>query len=709
MDISMKEQLEQAKRFLLFGDTSSAKRLYNKILKEKPRNLESLHGISLAFFQEKKYRESEKFLLEALAIKEEDPELHRSLGIVYQNEYEWEKAAKSLEKAKYYFENTPTYEKTAKLVNVGNLLAGIYIKQQKLLEAKEVLKKNLKMMPDNVDTLKMLAQVYIGLLQYYHAIETLEKLPISRSVLEALKVEVFLLKKDHRNALKSAKQCIKLDPSNAEYFCLLGECYIKTLELEKSIESFKKGLELAPYHCKMLGRLLALQVRVCDWIGREEVIQRLRALCAADKTGECLSVIQPTIAILSGFTNEEIQQVAEARCKVIESVAAPVRQEMHFSYKRKKEKKLKIGYLSSDFHNHATAHLMLDVFGLHNREKFEIFAYSYGKNDRSHFRKKIEGDCDHFLEIGEMSDTKVAQKVNHDHIDILIDLKGHIVDHRLGICALRPSPIQVHYLGYPGTIGASFIDYLIADSYLIPKSEREYYTESVVYMPISYQANTSRKTIQKNKPTRKEYGIPEDAFVFCCFNQNDKFDVDTVEAWMKILQKLPHSILWLWGNYHDLKNKITSYGKEWGIDEDRFVVSPTEPSPKHLARMRLADLFLDTFYYNAHTSCSDAIRVGLPVLTCPGKTFASRVAASLLKNVRATELIAKDCDGYIAIAIELAKNPKKLMRIQDKINRNRDASHLYDPALFTKYLDEAYLTMWEHYMAGKPPKDIFIL
>lgn len=704
----MSKQLEEAKKLLLFGDSPSAQKVFKNILKKDPNNFEALHGLSLSFFQQKKYDAAERFLLQAVKTKKSDPELYNSLGIVYQKSKSWQKAGQAFLQAKQCFENRAKFRQNPKYRKTLSLLAGVYIMQQEFVEAKNILRKLLKLDPCHFDALRMLAQVYVGLLQYHLAIKTLEKLPIDPAVLEAFKVEVFLLKKDYPKALKSAKQCVKLNPQDPHFYSLLGECYIKALQLDKSIEVFKKGLELDPCHFKMLSRLLALQVRVCDWKGRRDIIGRLRSLSANDKSGDSLAVIQPTTAILTGFTNEEIQKIAAAHCEILARLAVPVRERLNFTYKRTKSKKLKVGYLSSDFHTHATAHLMLDVFGLHNRKKFEIFAYSYGVNDKSPFRKRIASDCDHFIEIGKMSDTAAAQKINDDGIDILVDLKGHIVDHRLGILALRPSPVQVHYLGYPGTIGASFVDYIIADRYVIPKSERKYYSESIVYMPVTYQANTATKHIPKKKPTKKDYGIPEDVFVFCCFNQNDKLDTETMKAWMKILQSVPKSVLWQWGNYGNLKKKLSAYAKEHGVDSKRFIVSPTEPYPKHLARMGLASIFLDTFYYSAHTSCSDALFVGLPVLTCPGKTFASRVAANLLKNVKASELIAKSRDDYIAKAIELANNPGKLKRIQEKIVKNRDASQIYDPEFFTKRLDEAYLKMWERYQDGKPPKDITI-
>ena len=703
----MFSQLEDAKKWLLRGDSRSARGLYKKILKKEPKNCEALHGISLSYFQEQKYDDAEKCLIQAIAIDPSNPEFYNSLAIVYQNLASWPRAIQALESAKRAFETNPRAFDEVKYIKSLSMLAEIYMRQQRFEDAKVLLKIILKLQPETFGALKLLAQSYIGLGRYYHAIQTLEKLKFAPAILEALKVEVFLLKRDYRNALKCAEKCVQLDQSEPKFYRLLGECYIKTLQLEKSVEVYKKALTLDPADYVCLSRLLAVQVRICEWNERMDIACRLRAAALNDLTGECLRAIQPTIAILAGFSNKELLSIATAQSKLIEERSEPVRQKLKFTY-RSHSKKLKIGYLSSDFHNHATLHLMLDVFGLHDRNKFEIYAYSYGVKEGGSYRKKLLKSCDHFIDVRMASDEEAAKKINEDEIDILVDLKGHISDHRLGILALKPAPLQIHYLGYPGTIGASFIDYLIADPYIIPKSERKYYSESIIYFPITYQANTAEKKVLKKQLKRKDYNLPEDVFIFCCFNQNDKLDPETIRVWIKILKSVPKSVLWLWGNYDQLKKKLDCYAEAHGIEAHRFIVSPSEPSPRHLARMRLADLFLDTFFYNAHTSCSDAIRVGLPVLTSPGKTFASRVAASLLHQLKLEDLIATSFEDYVSKAIELASNPKKLQKLKEKIEVNRERSRLYDPVLFTKTLDLSYLNIWKRHLAALPAIDVFL-
>jgi len=696
--------LYEAKRLLILGDILSARKLYSEILNRNPDNIEALHGISLTHFREKNDKEAIRYLLRAVQRDANDPEIHYSLGIVFQHAKEEKKAVGAFQKAIEGFEKQSRRKKT---INACLQLAALYIRQGNLNDANVLIQKILKVEPRQIEALKIQAQIAIGQLRYHFALETLEKLPVSPATLEALKTEVFLLKGDYRNALECAKRFEQLTPEDPLAYRLVGECYLRSQQLDRAIKAYEEGVTLDPCDCKLLSRLLALYVRCCRWEERKSIGQRLKNLAANDTCGECLQEIQPTIAILTGFTNQQLQAIAKVRAKRIENEAAPLRSLLNFRHQPKNRKnKLKIGYLSSDFYTHATAHLMLDLFALHNREQFEIFAYSYGKNDQSSYRKKIEEDCDHFVEIDKMTDREAAEKIHEEGINILVDLKGHIIDNRLKILALRPSPLQVHYLGYPGTIGARFVDYLIADKFVIPRTERKYYSEAVAYMPKTYQINMADKTVSKQIPDKKKFGIPSDAFVFSCFNQSDKLDTETVLSWMQIMRCVPKSVLWIWGNYDGLKQKLIDLGQKHSITKERFIIAPTQPNPEHLARLPLADLFLDTFLYNAHTSCSDAIRMGLPLLTRPGCTFASRVAASLLKQVKCSNLIATSTEDYISKAIAFANFPETLKAVRLKLQNNRQASQLYDSAFFTRQIEMIYQKMWETYAAGKPPADI---
>lgn len=702
----MKSKLEEAKNRLFEGALASAENIYIEILEKDPVCIEALHGLSLCLFQQKKHIEAKELLHQARQLSPQDPELSISFAIVCQHLCLWQEAALALEQARSLFSQNPAH--FDKYLKASLLLADIYLRQQKHSEAKIVLKEVLTQEPENIEVLKRLAQAYVGQGKYHLAIQTLARFITDPLLLEALKIEIYFLKKDFLSAEKCAERCIELDPKRPIFYNHLGYCQIKTYKIFEAVATFKKGLTLDPDHPEMLGRLLALQVRTCEWEERPEIIERLRRLCAEDHEGSYLKAVQPTIAILAGFSNAELLQITTAQSASIEQNMAPIRQHLNFVYKRAHPKKLRIAYLSNDFHHHATLHLMLDVFRLHDRRKFEVYAYSYGVKDRGAHRRRVERDCDRFFDVRLASDVDIAKQIHDDRIDLLIDLKGHIADHRLGILALRPAPIQLHYLGYPGTIGASFIDYLIADKFVIPESERSYYSEKLVYMPLTYQANTAEKLVRKKPLKRADYGLPEEAFVYCCFNQNDKFDPDSVLAWMSILHRVPRSVLWLWTNCEQLKDNIEAYAKRHGIDPRRIFVSPSEPVTKHLARIALADLFLDTFCYSAHTSCSDAIWMGLPVLALAGKTFASLVAASLLSLVGVQELIVQTQSEYIEKAVFFANHPDLLQKIRARILGQKSTSGLFDPIRFTHALDRAYLEIWKDYQEGSLRREITI-
>jgi predicted O-linked N-acetylglucosamine transferase (SPINDLY family) len=376
--------------------------------------------------------------------------------------------------------------------------------------------------------------------------------------------------------------------------------------------------------------------------------------------------------------------------------------------KRTKSQKIKIGYFSADFHNHATGYLMAELFELHDKSQFELIGFSFGPITRDEMRQRIEKSFDHFIEVGNQSDMEIALLSRKLNIDIAIDLKGFTQDSRAGIFANRAAPIQVSYLGFPGTMGADYIDYIIADKVLIPPELQSCYVEKVVYLPNSYQVNDRQRLISDREFTRQDLGLPQDGFVFCCFNNNYKILPATFAGWMRILKSLDGSVLWLFQNnpwaVENLKEEATKHG----IDASRLVFADRMSLPEHLARHRHADLFLDTFPYNAHTTTSDALWAGLPVLTLMGKSFASRVSASLLNAVGLPELIMTNQEEYEALAIKLALNPQKLADIKLKLANNRLAAPIFDTPLFARHIEAAYVKMVDRYQADLQPDQILI-
>ncbi len=350
---------------------------------------------------------------------------------------------------------------------------------------------------------------------------------------------------------------------------------------------------------------------------------------------------------------------------------------------------------------------MAELFELHDKSQFELVGFSFGPETNDEVRARLEKSFDHFIEVGNKPEIDIAQLSRSLNIDIAVDLKGFTQDSRTGIFSYRAAPVQVNYLGYPGTMGAEYIDYIVADKILIPLNAQSRYTEKVVYLPNSYQVNDRKRVISDKKFTRQELGLPEHRFVFCCFNNNYKILPETFASWMRILKYVDGSVLWLFQDNSWAVENLKKEAKKQGITPNRLVFAERLPLPEHLARHRQADLFLDTFPYNAHTTASDALWAGLPVLTLMGESFASRVAASLLNAIGSPELITSSQEEYEALAIELALNPTKLADIKLSLANSRLIAPLFDTPLFTKNLEAAYIKMVERYRADLEPEHIF--
>lgn len=372
------------------------------------------------------------------------------------------------------------------------------------------------------------------------------------------------------------------------------------------------------------------------------------------------------------------------------------------------KKRIRIGYFSADFHNHATMILMSKIFNLHDREKFEIYAYSIGPKRDDYMRENLIKSVDVFDDVSQMSDRDIALLARQDEIDIAIDLKGYTHQCRAGIFAFRAAPIQINYLGYPGTMGTDFIDYIIADRIIIPKQLRDCYTEEIIYMPNSYQPNNNDRQISEKKIIKSDVGLPKDSFVFCSFNNNYKITSKEFDIWMNILKKVKGSVLWLLKSNQWAEQNLKKEAQKRGVDSSRLVFANKLPNKEHLARLKLADLFIDTFNVNAHTTASDALWAELPVVTKIGKGFPARVAASLLNAVGLPELITNNEKDYESLILDLAINRVKLLEIKNKLSINRLSYPLFDSEKYTKHLENGYQQVYQNYIDQRKPKTISI-
>ena len=365
---------------------------------------------------------------------------------------------------------------------------------------------------------------------------------------------------------------------------------------------------------------------------------------------------------------------------------------------------IKIGYLSNTFRDHAGSHLISGIFRLHDRSHFEIACFSYGKNDHSYYRKRVEQESDHFFDIRQLSDAAAADLIRHCRIDILVDLRGFTQDNRLSISALRPAPIQVFYLGYPGTTGADFIDYIIADKVVVPQDHVSFFSEKIVYLPHCYQANDNTQQISKRQFERREFNIPDDAFAFCSFSGHYKIEPVMFDCWTRILKSIPQSVLCLVEGGKTTQKNLKKEFLNRGLNENRLLFLKKMPKDEHLARLQLLDLSLDTRIVNGHTTTSDALWAGIPVITLEGGHFASRVSASILQAIGMPELVTQNIVEYEELAVKIAQSPEFQNSLKKKIDGNRLTAPLFDSPRFTRNLERAYMEMMRIHQLGESPR-----
>jgi predicted O-linked N-acetylglucosamine transferase (SPINDLY family) len=498
-------------------------------------------------------------------------------------------------------------------------------------------------------------------------------------------------------AVASYDRAIALNPNYAEAYSNRGNVLQELKQFDAAIINYNKAIELIHDHQFLNGVRLHTKMYICDWNNYDDEIT---ALAEKIKLNEKASTPFAILALFDSLSLQRKTTEIYVQHKFLIDNALPKLS------KYSRHEKIRIGYFSADFRNHPVSHLMAGLLEIHNRSNFEITAFYFGPNVRDAMRRRIEAGVDKFIDVGSISDKDVALLSRSMEIDIGIDITGHTAHSRPGIFTNRAAPIQAGYLGYPGTTGASYIDYLIADQTVIPQDHQKYYSEKIVYLPNSYQVNDTKREIADKVFTRQELGIPENGFVLCSFNNNYKITPKTFDGWMRILKKIEGSVLWLLEDNPSAAVNLQKEAQFRGVSKERLIFAQRMKPLEHLARHRVADLFLDTLPYNAHTTASDALWAGLPVLTCMGESFASRVAASLLNAIHLPELITTSQEEYENLAVELATHPEKLQIIKQKLAANRLSTPLFNTKLFTTNIENAYSKMYERYHADLSPDNI---
>lgn len=509
--------------------------------------------------------------------------------------------------------------------------------------------------------------------------------------------EALLELKRFEAAATSFQFALLLAPDLAPAHFLMGEALRGLGQSEAARASYERALALDPAMPQARGLLWFLEMQVCDW---PRAAAAAAALEAALARGENATPPFPMLAladapVLHRAVTERFAQAVYPADETLGAIPARPRRE-----------KIRIGYYSGDYENHPVAQLIAGVFEAHDRSRFELSAFSFGRDADDEMRRRLEKSFDRFVDARMLSDLDIARQSRDLGIDIAVDLTGYTRDRRTGAFACRAAPVQVGYLGYPGTMGAPYFDYIIADKTLIPDGARAFYPEKVARLPHSYQCNDRKRAASGRVYSRAELGLPEAGFVFCCFNNNYKISPATFDSWARILARTPGAVLWLMEDNPQAAANLRAAAAAGGLDPARLVFAARVPTADHLARHKAADLLLDTFPYTAHTTASDALWMGLPVLTRPGESFASRVAASLLTAIGLPELIAPTVADYEDMAVAFATGARDLAGVKAKLAANRLSTPLFDTAGVTTHLEALYQTMYDRLCAGLPPDHI---
>ena len=675
------------------GKLEEAESCYKKVIKLKPDFAEAHYNLGITLKKLDKLKDAEESYKKAIKLNPEFTECYYNLGIILSDMGRLEEALVN-------------YKRTTELkinhAEAHNNLANTLFRLRRFDEAEISYKKAIEAKPNFViahynlgDSLKSVGKLEEAEISYKKAIELKPNYVNAHNNLGNILQTLGRL--DEAEAVY--KKTIELEPKFAEAHYNLGETYKLLKKMHESLISYEHAISLKPEIDYLLGASLNAKMHLCTWDGLRHQFDEL-----IEKINNGKKVSTP-FSLLSLIDDPSIHKKA---AEMLSNHRFPTSNFFPKIPHYHKHEKIRIGYFSPDFKMHPVSYLTAELYEIHDRKKFEIHAFSFlDTKDETNIR--IKKGVDHFHDVQKISDRDVVKLARSLEIDIAIDLAGYTRDSRPGIFAMSAAPIQVSYLGYNGTMGSDYMNYVIADRTVIPKDKKQHYSEKIVYLPNSYMVNDSQVRLSEKIFTREDFGLPIDGFVFCCFNNHYKINPNTFISWMRILSKVDGSVLWLSDVKGVAMDNLKKEAKKNGIDENRLIFATRLPLKEdHMNRIKLADLFVDSLPFNAHATASDALRMGLPVLTCIGNSFAGRVAASLLKAVKLPEMITATQEQYESLAIKLATHPEKLKAIKDKLVNNLPTTTLYDTPLFAQHLEAAYTIMYEKYQNGLNSDDIEI-
>ena len=756
---SVADLLRQAGQAREFGALDKAAKLCHLVLKSHPRQTDALHLLAILALETGNFAEADRRFRAVLAIHPHSQQtlLNHSIALCELGRFEeacaqcdralllgGEQArghalrASALRGLKRGADALASYDRALELsprngeihFNRGNLLQDL----GRFEEALSSYAAALALAPDHVGVINNLGTALRELGRYEEALQSYDRaLSIDPRSWQAHnnRGNLFTLTGRLDEAISAFEQAIVLAPRDPESHYNLGNALQDLGRHAEAMQSYTKALSLKPNYVEALinragaarrlklyqkaladyasvrrlnprspyleGYIAHTRAQCCDWTHLEDEKALIDAIGRGERACEPFS-------LLSLCDDERVQQtcaqnwVEHKFARIAELPRRAARQ----------DDRIRVAYLSPDFRNHATSHLLSRLIELHDRRQFRIVGVSFGPKANDAMRRRISGAFDAFIDVSAVSDLTAAAMLEAEGVDIAVDLAGHTEYARTGILARRPAAVQANYLGYPGTMGARFIDYLIADPRIIPEASKPLYTEKIVYLPDTYQANDDQAEVAAVPSSRPQAGLPAEGFVFCCFNNSYKIRPHVFAVWMRLLRRVAGSVLWLLGDSPACVDNLRREAKSHGVAPERLIFAPRVSSAEHLARHKLAGLFLDTLPYNAHTTASDALRAGVPLVTCVGHSFAGRVAASLLQAVGLTELVTRSLADYEELVTKLAANPDHLARVRAELAANLRTHALFDADRFRRNIEAAYREMSRRQLAGEPPADFSV-
>jgi predicted O-linked N-acetylglucosamine transferase (SPINDLY family) len=665
---------------------------FDRALALKPDYAEAHNNRANALSALKRHAEAVAGFQRAVALRPDYAEAHNNLGITLHELKDHEGALASFDAA---IRLRPDYAEACN--NRGGVLEHL----QRHAEALASFDRALALTPDYADAHYNRGNALHALKRHDEALASYDNaIALRPGHVEAHvnRGNALRAAKRRAEALASYERAIALNPSFAEAHANRGDVLYELERFAESALAYETAFRLDPSCKYAIGSALDARQHACAWRGAEPLKQAFRTMDPARR------IVQPFAA--QGLLDNPAQLLACA--KAYGEAECPPRPPLAPLRPRPRRERIRLAYVSANFHDHAMMRVMAELFELHDRDAFEVVAVSIGPASGDAMRRRLEAAFDLFLDCRTDSETDIACSLMRHEIDIAVDLMGYTRDSRPEIFSYRPVPLQVNYLGFPGTMGVPYMDYILGDATVTPLDHQPFFAEKIVQLPESYQVNDRRRVIASGTPQRRDFGLPETGFVFCCFNNTYKITPEMFDLWMRLLQAVEGSVLWQFRGNPDVETNLRREAAARDVAPERLVFAPKLEFSQYLARTRCADLFLDTLPYNAHSTASDALWMGLPVLTCLGRAFQGRVGASLLRAVGLPELVTASLAEYEALALRLATDPALLAAIKAKLEINRLTAPLFDTDRFARHVERAYRMMHERHLRGLPPESFAV-